>query len=220
MKRAAQVARYRLPRLSFLRLAAGLVLADAGFLVPVSTPAYVDEGPSPDLAAWEVFAQILAPAGAPGEPRLEFETWASDDDIYHKSSPRWPEIGARTMPAECRQDYDREAAATAGLPDGACILEDVRRNWAAFRYIVANDLYSRQGLAKAFRQHLKIDLPADSVQVKADWMRIGDIARWFNLEEDDVRRIYYTKIVEQDSARTEYALVSLHLNSKRWKNWL
>jgi hypothetical protein len=202
------------------RLVVGLALAGAAVLAPVAARAYVDEGPSPDLAAWEVFAQIVAPAGATGERRLEFETWASDDDIYFQSPPRWPDVGASSKPAECRRDYDREAAIAAGLPAGACILEDVRRNWAAYRYIVANDLFSRQGLAKAFQQHLKIDLPTDSVQVKSDWVRIGDVARWLNLEEGDVRRIYYTKVVEEDAAKTEYALIALHLNSKRWKNWL
>jgi hypothetical protein len=208
-------------RLAFvLHIIAFVVLAGAGFFAPVAASAYIDEGPSPDLAAWEVFTQILAPSGAPAERRLEFETWASDDDIYLQSPPRWPDIGVGSKPAQCRQDYDREAAASAGLPDDACILEEVRRNWAAYRYIVANDLYSRQGLAKAFQQHLKIELPTDSVQVKADWMRIGDVAKWLNLEDDAVRRIYFTKIAGEDSAKTEYALISLHLNSKRWKNWL
>jgi hypothetical protein len=202
------------------RLAAWLALAFAAALAPVASPAYIDEGPSPELAAWEIFAQILAPAGAPGERRLEFETWASDDDLYLQSPPRWPEIGARATPGDCRHDFDHDAATAAGLPDGGCILEDVRRNWAAYRYIVANDLYSRQGLAKAFQNNFKVDLPTDSVQVKADWMKMDDVARWLNLEEADVRSIYYTKIIEQDSTKTEYALISLHLNSKRWKNWL
>jgi hypothetical protein len=209
------------PRLVFvLRLVAWLALAGAGFLAPAATLAYIDEGPSPDLAAWEVFAQILAPAGGPSERLLEFETWAADDDIYLQSPPRWPEGGAPSQPGQCRRDFDRDSATAAGVPDGACILEDVRRNWAAYRYIVANDLFSRHGLAKAFEQHLKIDLPTDSVQVKADWMKIGDVANWLHLEEADVRRIYYTKIVERDSVNIEYALISLHLNSKRWKNWL
>ena len=203
------------------RAAAALALAGAAFLPPSASCAYIDDAPSPDLAAWEVFAQSVAPAGTPGDRRLEFETWASDDDLYLQTPPRWPDIRARRAPEECRRDYDREAAAAAGLAEGACILEDVRRNWAAYRYIVANDLYSRQGLARAFQQHLKVDLPADSVQVKADWMPIADVAKWLHLEDEDVRRIYYTKTIEQpSSAKAEYALLAVHLNSKRWTNWL
>jgi len=214
MSLAAPVQGKRLPRVGFFRLVAGLALAS------FATSAYIDDGPSPDLAAWEVFARAVAPAGIPGDRRLEFETWASDDDLFLQSPPRWPDIGARPAPAQCRRDYDREAAAAAGFPEDACILEDVRRNWGAYRYIVANNLYSRQGLARAFQQHLKVDLPPDSVQVKADWMPIGEVAKWLHLEQEEVRLIYYTKTVEEDSATTEYALVALHLNSKRWKNWL
>ena len=39
-----------------------------------------------------------------------------------------------------------------------------------------------------------------------------------NLDENDVRRIYYTR--SDGVGAAEYALVGLHLNSKRWKNWL
>jgi hypothetical protein len=96
----------------------------------------------------------------------------------------------------------------------------VRRNWAAFRYFVVHDLTSKAGFARAFQESLKIDPPADSIQVKADWMRVGDLARWVNLDEDDVRRVYYTRSERDGEAQSEYALVGVHLNSKRWKNWI
>jgi hypothetical protein len=51
-------------------------------------------------------------------------------------------------------------------------------------------------------------------------MKVGDVANWRHLEQADVRRIYYTKTVGEDSTDSEYALISLHVNSKRWKNWL
>ena len=111
--------RGRRPRLAFLLRLVAVLAAAGGFLAPVATPAYIDEGPSPDLAAWEVFAETLAPAGAPNERRLEFETWASDEDIYLQSPPRWPEFGARAAPGDCRQDFDHNAAMAAGLPHGA-----------------------------------------------------------------------------------------------------
>ena len=69
----------------------------------------------------------------------------------------------------------------------------MRRNWAVFRYFASHQLNSKAGLAKAFEQGLKIDPPANSVQVKADWMRIGDLARWLRLDEDDIRKVYYTR---------------------------
>lgn len=182
--------------------------------------AYDDRGPSPDLAAWEVFAQAVAPSGASGATQLEFETWASDEDMFGESPPHWPTVGEAPRDGECKQIFDRDAAAAAGFPEDGCIEEEVRRNWATFRYFVSHDLTSRAGLARAFEEGLKIDPPADSVQVKADWMRIGDLARWVQMDEDDVRRVYYTKRERDGEVDTEYALVGLHLNSKRWKNWI
>jgi hypothetical protein len=182
--------------------------------------AYDDRGPSPDLAAWEVFAQAVAPSGAPGATQLEFETWASDDDLFGQSPPHWPGVGEPPRHGECKRTFDPAAATAAGFPQDGCIEEEVRRNWATFRYFVSHDLTTRAGLARASEQGLKIDPPADSVQVKADWMRIGDLARWVRMDEDDVRRLYYTKTERDGEADAEYALVGLHLNSKRWKNWI
>ena len=198
-----------------------IVALAIGAAAPCAALAYDDRGPSPDWAAWETFVQAVASAGVPGVKQLEFETWASDEDMYENSPPRWPAVGTPRRPGECTRTFDRAAAKAAGFPDDGCIMEEVRRNWAAFRYLVSRELTSRAGLAKAFEQGLKVDLPADSVQVKADWIRIGDLTRWSGLDKEDIRRSYYTRIEKTASgAETEYALVGLHLNSKLWKNWI
>lgn len=200
-----------------LRLAVALAMI-AG--PPCAVRAYDDRGPSPDMAAWEAFAQSVAPSGASGASQLEFETWASDEDLFGTAPPRWPGAGEPPRHADCKQNFDQEAANAAGFPEDGCIEEEVRRNWATFRYFASHDLTSKAGLARAFEQGLKVDPPADSIQVKADWMRVGDLARWLQLDEDDVRRLYYTRSEREGEAGTEYALVGLHLNSKRWKNWV
>jgi hypothetical protein len=202
---------------SIRRLVFALAIAAAA---PSAAWAYDDRGPSPDMAAWEVFAQAVAPSGAGGANDLEFETWASDDDMFGQSPPRWPGAGEPPRLVECKGLFDRAAAKAAGFPDDGCIREEVRRNWAAFRYFASHDLTSKTGLAKAFEQGLIVDPPADSVQVKADWVKISDLARWVGLSEDDVRRIYHTRIDQDNGVDAEYALVALHLNSKRWKNWI
>lgn len=208
-----------LPLQSFFLSVAVALLGVACFAAGAAL-AYVDQGPSADQAAWEVFALAVAPAGASGNEQLEFETWASDDDLFAKSPPQWPAIGARDAPGKCERNYDRGSASAAGFPADGCILEDVRRNWAAYRYIVSNELYSKEGLAKAFQQGLKVDLPSDSIQIKADWLKIGDLARWLRLDEDGIRSSYYVEANADGDATTEYALVSLHVSSKRWKNGL
>src|SRR5438105_5050230 len=47
-----------------------------------------------DLIAWEEFMRITAPSGNPGVKKVEFETWATDNDIYAKSPPQWPQVDA------------------------------------------------------------------------------------------------------------------------------
>jgi hypothetical protein len=201
-------------------LVAAFIFGGAATLSTPHALAYSELGQSPDEVAWEIFAQAVSSDGVSDGTQLEFETWASDDDLYAKSPPQWPTIDARPAPAKCAQDFDRAAASAAGFPDDGCILEDVRRNWAAYRYIVSSELYSREGLAKAFERGFKVDLPADSVQIKADWVRTKDLARWLHLDQDEIREHYHTKTDHEGAEPTEYALVSLHLNSKRWKNWL
>ena len=127
---------------------------------PFTAHAYDNHGVSPDLVAWEVFTEAVAPSNGPGVGELEFETWATDDDLFRVSPPRWP-TGEQPSRAECKRTFDKEAAKAAGFPDDGCIKEEVRRNWAAFRYFVANDLASKAGYARAFRNGLKIDPPAE-----------------------------------------------------------
>src|SRR5260370_15089926 len=109
------------------------------------------------MAAWEVFAQVVAPSGAPGVKELEFETWASDDDLCGQSQSRWPRVGEPPRQGECKRGFDRDAARAAGFPDDGCIMEEVRRNWATFRYFVSHELTSKAGFAKAFEQGLIVD---------------------------------------------------------------
>jgi hypothetical protein len=213
---ATTVHRLSLQTHSIVRVLALAILAAA----PRAACGYDGDGPSPDMAAWEVFVGAVASSAEAGENQLEFETWASDDDLYGRSPPRWPSPAEPRGADACRGNVDLDAASAAGFPSGACIAEEVRRNWAAFRYLASHGLASKAGLAAAFEQRLDIDLPADAIQVKADWMKIGDLARWSHLGEDDVRRAYYTRVERHGDVDAEYALVALHLNSKRWTNLL
>jgi hypothetical protein len=51
-------------------------------------------GQQSDMVSWEVFAQITGASGNPKVKKVEFETWASDDDIYKENPARWPTIDA------------------------------------------------------------------------------------------------------------------------------
>ncbi|MGD0334756.1 MAG: hypothetical protein ABSA90_16100 [Xanthobacteraceae bacterium] len=197
-------------------------------------------GQRSDMLAWETFVQIVAPAGDQQNTNVEFETWASDEDIY-AASPHWPSVGTAKQlqvsalgtvrhgvvvrpqiiaPSQCTQDYDKQVAQAAGFPADGCIGEEVRRNWATFQYIVSNKLYSRAGLAAAFQKGLKVDLPADAIEFKGDWVRVADVMKWLNLTEKQVDDLYYTNTATAGKTTTKFALVSFHFSTKQIKDWV
>jgi hypothetical protein len=198
-------------------------------------------GQSSDMLAWEVFVQVTAPSGNPQSTNVEFETWASDQDVYNPS-PAWPSVGtpkqlqlqasvlgiarhgprlaAVIAPGQCTQDYDKTAAQAAGFPADGCIGEEVRRNWASFQYLVSNQLNTTAGLVQAFAKNFKIDLPADAVEFKGDWIRVVDAMNWLHLTDQQVHELYYTNKATAGGTTTEYALVSFHFSTKQIKEWV
>jgi hypothetical protein len=198
-------------------------------------------GQPSDMVAWEVFTQITAPSGNPQATNVEFETWASDEDIY-TASPKWPTVGAAPKqlhvsllgesrqhgrrvlesiaPGQCTQNYNKQAAAAAKFPADGCIGEEVRRNWSSFQYLVSNQLNTTEGLVQAFAKGFKVDLPADAIEFKADWIRVVDAMNWLGLTDQQVHQLYYTNKATGGGDNTEYALVSFHFSSKQIKDWV
>jgi hypothetical protein len=205
-------------------------------------------GQSSDMVAWQTLSQLMAPAGNPTTHTVEFETWASDKDVYQSATPHWPLPGTpkqlqmsalgsfeaiSDLHAAPRPDVispntcGKPANGNPGnFPPGACIGEEVRRNFASFQYIVSNGLYSQAGLAQAFKNGLKVDLPADAVEFKGDWVRVTDLIAWLKRSEGltvtaaQVRNNYYTNFALDGNVRTEFALVSFHFSTKQIKDWV
>ncbi|MBV8686924.1 MAG: hypothetical protein JOZ90_07010 [Alphaproteobacteria bacterium] len=217
-----------------------------------ATYAFAQGGPLPwgqsaDQLAWETFVQVVAPSGqfianpnAPGPARVEFETWASDQDIY-TATPHWPAIGSpkrlqQTLlgtaglrhgstieapePESCNPPNGQQAAKDARFPAGACIGEEVRRNWASYQYIVSNGLYTQAGFAKAYANNLVVDLPADAIEFKGDWVKVKDLAKWVSLTPQQIHNLYYVNTATSGGETTEFALVSFHFSTKQQKNWV
>lgn len=222
-----------------------IALAAASGLFFVGAYAWAQGGPMPwgqqsDMMAWETFAQIAAPSGNPITTNVEFETWATDQDIYNPT-PHWPLVNAPKVlhpsvlrasklqhginaqvisPDECGPPGDPAAAKAAGFPKGACIGEEVRRNWASFQYIVSNSLYTKAGLTQAFAKKLVVDLPADSVEFKGDWVKVADLMAWVHIDAKRLHEIYYTNTATSAGVTTEFALVAFHFSTKQQKNWV
>jgi len=200
--------------------------------------------------SWEIFAQVTAAAGNPNVKKVEFETWASDEDIYKENPARWPAIDApkqltasalgdrkvaRTFrpfvfaPGNCLKPNGMpptgHAGEASGFPTTACIGEEVRRNWASFQYIVSNGLDSTSGLVKAFARGFKVDLPADAVEFKGDWVAVAEVVKWLSAKDSTidaakVRQNYYTSTVTTNGVATEVALLGFHVATKQIKNWV
>jgi hypothetical protein len=203
-------------------------------------------GQPSDMVAWEEFVQLTAPSGNPNTHKVEFETWASDDDVYVRQPAAWPAPDASKIlqtsvlahastrgfqpflfvPTQCSSPGGLPApngdgaAAGSGFPADGCIGEEVRRNWASFQYIVSNGLDSHAGLLKAFAKGLKVDLPADAVEFKGDWAKVSDVAKWLAVSADTVRKNYYTSTASNGGSAIEVALLGFHISSKQIKNWV
>ncbi len=195
-------------------------------------------GQSSDQVAWEIYAQIMATSGIPGSKNVEFETWASDDDIYIANPPRWPAINAPKVlrpsalgvavahglrplvigPGGCTKPQNPQAG---NFPVNSCIGEEVRRNWASFQYIVGNNLFTHAGLAAAYQSGFKVNMPANSVEVKGDWVKVTDLITWLGGgTQAEIEKVYHTNVVNEAGGPVEYALVAFHFSSKQISNWV
>lgn len=200
-------------------------------------------GQSSDQIGWETFVLVTAPSGIPGSENVEFETWASDEDLYLTNPPKWPVAPSAKVLHESVLNLSRQTGirplvirpggcgkpgnANAGkFPSSGCIGEEVRRNWASFQYIVGNQLYTRAGLSAAAQKNFKVDMPADSIEVKADWIKLSDLKTWLkttvgkDLTDDQIKALYHVNTVNEANGPTEYALIAFHFSSKQIKNWI
>jgi hypothetical protein len=147
----------------------------------------------PDQFNWELFSAINKPAGD-GTNASIWETWAEDPDTFPQSpDPAKPPVWS--WPGR------EHALVPASKPD-----DEVRRNKAAFDYIVKNGLWYREGIARFFSSGADVSFPPDSIEVKASWKTIT--------EADKPR--YRWNV---DSKGALYGLIALHLISKVVPNW-
>jgi hypothetical protein len=124
-------------------------------------------------------------------------------------------------PGDCNPPHGTQAAAGARFPAGACIGEEVRRNWATYQYVVGHGLNTQAGLRAAFASGKPVDLPADAVEVKGDWVSVGVLQQWLKnvqrpLTLAQIKAEYYTN----EASGTTYALLAFHFFTKQQENWV
>jgi hypothetical protein len=183
----------------------------------------------PDEVSWQLFAFVNRPA--PGTTGVVFETWASNEDTF-TANPKFPgasgppncgPLVAGTAPPVVLATLNPKilnvpalealAPKVPGLephvvPGGTENVpsEEVRHNEVTFNHIFCNKLYTKAGLRMAFASGQPISFPIDSIEVKANWKPAGNrnpSEFYMNTASDGKR----------------YALVSMHIISKRVPNW-
>lgn len=183
-----------------------LLSLGGGFTAHAADPASLAVN-DPDQFSWSLFTQVVAPAASQGNNDVLFETWASDGDTF-KLSPQFP--GAATpmvlhAPVLASVMPQRLGLQPHVLPGGS---EEVRRNKAAFQFIVDHGLNTADGLVKAFASGAPIVFPNDAVEVKANWIPA---------DSPGIDRSKYH--INTASDGKQYTLVAMHLISKEIPNW-
>ena len=215
--------------------------------VPARAGAVDRKTENSDAFIWGLFMQFAAPASNSQPSPVVFETWASDDDTF-STTPHWPGPGepmrlhssvldaikklpaadavesvtslrARSIDVPCKPPGNAAVGAfpTHGTP-APCIGEQTKRNRAQYDYIVNNKLNTSAGLAIAFAGSFRVEMPTDSIAVKADWVPLPTLLQWIPGLTDvaNIRKLYYTAT----AASVEYALVALHVSSRQNPNWV
>jgi hypothetical protein len=201
------------------------VLACAALLVSTAAAvAQTDPAPpmnNPDMVAWQLFISVNSRAGG---SNAVFETYASDTDTF-QPTPQYP---TGPTPSALHPPILDTLARNTALRNGVLLpalppepnqsgrSEEVRRNRAAFDFIVQNNLYKVSGLKAAFGKTLTF--PVDAVEIKADWMPVNMIPS-FTKNQVTVAQVPQFYHVNADKNGNKYALVSMHVISKQVPNW-
>jgi len=211
--------------------------------VPAKAGAVDGTSENSDAFIWRLFAnQIAAPAFRSRPSPVKFETWASDADTF-SPTPHWPDpnepkklhasvlaLMKRGLAPSLRHNIidtkcapvPPAGAAVGGFPisgtPAPCIAEQTNRNFPLFDYIVRNKLNTQSGLKDAYAKSFKVEMPAEAIAVKGDWVPVQTLLQWIPQLSDigNVEKVYYTSTVDS----VEYALVSLHVSSRQNPNWV
>ncbi len=222
-------------------------------------------GTTPDQVAWQQFVLAVSPSTNAG--KVNYETWASDQDIYVTPCtspntpagcrvPAWPTNAALDAPKALTQSklllaqhsaapkapitvdvigpaqgcivpasiQPGGAAAGSGFPTTGCVGEEVRRDRASFDYMVKNGLWSTPGLTKFYASNGTVAFPANSLQVKADWIPVATLATWLSKPQRFVTQNFYTAsaVATKGGPSVAYAMTSMHVSVKTaaFPNWI
>jgi hypothetical protein len=144
---------------------------------------------------------------------------AADDDLGAQTpaSASQPPIFNPTPPGLAANGCDGTQKPSTYEP--ACdpgTVEEVRRNPSAYNYIVRNNLNSRRGLMKAFKDNMTITFPTDSIEVKTNWIPVSLLPTYYpGIPQNQ----FYLATDMVAGQQQQYALIAMHVISKLVPNW-
>jgi len=210
-------------RTNALLLALLLVLPSGAQQVPCSPPPKGVDPAMPlnqsDRFAWQLFVEVNQKAAARYQQTITsggktfttnsavWETWADDpltfpEDPYPANPPKWPDAPfLKSLRQKAKGTHAPRAVHV--LDTGS---EEVHRNRATFDYVLANSLWYQQGIAAFVKSGTAANFPADSIEVKANWIPITE----------SQKSQYHWNYDEKGNL---YGLVATHITSKAIPNW-
>ncbi|MCA9043657.1 MAG: hypothetical protein KDA69_05010 [Planctomycetaceae bacterium] len=200
----------------------------------------------PDKYAWQLFVQVNQRAQAQGpvggdQSKMTnnalWETWADDQLTFPEkpnpdNPPQWPDDTAaikrvsRVPFGAGIHGQGKKAAAVVDIgplvPGGIAVPngvgEEIHRNKATFDYIIENNLWYQEGVAKFFSTSAEyandpvefakvaVNFPVDSIEVKGNWVVI---------DESQKSKYHWNYNAEGQLL----GLVAMHISSKALPNW-
>lgn len=176
----------------------------------------------PDRYAWELFVQVNQMAPAQFQHKIGnvttnsaiWETWPDDPWTFPANPdpanpPKWPDAPfLKNLHPKGKGTHATHTALLAGsnkfiLDTGG---EEIHRNRATFDYIIKNNLWYTQGIAAFVAKGAPANLPADSIEVKGNWIAI---------KETDKSKYHWN----YDEQGNLWGLVAMHVTSKAIPNW-
>lgn len=183
----------------------------------------------PDRVSWCLFLYVNSQAATSGNNNALFETWATDNDTFN-TQPSWPSGGVvakalrqPVLPNLARQrrggltPFVLPFQSTQCQQGQLCVGEEVHRNRPTFDFIVNNKLFTRDGL-RAYGK--AIVFPADSIEVKANWVPVSQLAQFLGSGgAPPDPSLYHLNTTTENGQQVQYALLSFHIISKMVPNW-
>lgn len=181
----------------------------------------------PDRFAWELFVEVNQKAPPAFQHTITsggktfttnsavWETWADDPWTFPANPdpanpPKWPDApyGKKLHP-KGKGGHTTHTATLAGKRDDFILDtggEEVHRNRATFDYVIQNSLWYTQGIAAFVAKGAPANFPADSIEVKGNWVSITE----------SQKSQYHWNYDEKGNL---YGLVAMHVTSKAIPNW-